>query len=429
MRNTFSLEAPPQRVPTFRVLDSNLEPPAESSSARAPAVLALPRTKSAPSILVLLNTNAAWARGIVRGLNDAASERGWSLVVHDPLDDVERLIATWAPAAILVGSDPPVWALSERDRGKVVSLGVDRSADRIASVCVDERTVGQLAAEHLLATGLRNVAVFRRNDQEFALARERAFTGHLARRKVHVAEGLFPPGTVVNCCEDDYAPVAAWLQRLPKPCGVFACSDFWAKKVALCARAVGLRIPEDLAILGVDNDTLQCEAVVPQLSSVVVPWRELGEKAAEFVAAILTGKPPTPLRVAVQPLGVKARRSSEVLAVDDELVARAVQFIRQHVGDRFNLDALATAVGCGRQRLERRFRRSLDRTIQDEIRRTRVDVARRLLETTSGDLKAVAKGSGFANATLLNLAFKRELNMAPGAYRRRAVEAAGDSAD
>jgi LacI family transcriptional regulator len=286
-------------------------------------------------------------------------------------------------------------------------------------VCVDEQAIAQLAADHLLATGLRKMAVFRRREYDFALEREAAFLARVSSARVQVVPGCRFEGAQVDL-EDDYAPVLEWLSALPKPCGVFACTDFWAKGVALCARAANIRIPEDVAIVGVDNDTLQCELVVPALSSVVVPWREVAEAAAGLIRARIEHKPTEVAKVMVAPLAVLGRRSSDVLAIEDELVATAVRFIREHATQRVNLDMIASAVGSGRQRLERRFRRSLDRTIQEEIRRSRVDVARGFLETTDGDLREVARQSGFTNATLLNLAFQRELGMAPGAYRRRA---------
>src|SRR5262249_2311978 len=117
--------------------------------------------------------------------------------------------------------------------------------------------------------------------------------------------------------------------------------------------------------------------------------------------------------------GVMPRRSSEVLAIEDELVARAVAWIRANVERRVTVRMVASAVSSGAQRLERRFRRLLGRTIQEEIRRAHVEMAKRLLETTQADLSQIAGQSGFTNAALLNLAFHREIGMAPGAYRRR----------
>jgi LacI family transcriptional regulator len=113
------------------------------------------------------------------------------------------------------------------------------------------------------------------------------------------------------------------------------------------------------------------------------------------------------------------RRSTEVLAVDDELVASAVRWIRENADRRLTVPMVARAIGGGRQRLERRFRAVLDRTVQEEIRRAHVEAARHLLTTTRAKLPEIAKKSGFTNAGLLNAAFLREIGTPPGVYRRR----------
>jgi LacI family transcriptional regulator len=180
-----------------------------------------------------------------------------------------------------------------------------------------------------------------------------------------------------------------------------------------------LRVPEDVALVGVDNDTLECELPSPPLSSVAVPWQQLGHSSARIVERLLAGEGVKPELTTISPLTVVARRSSEVLAVDEELIARAVTWIRSNTRRRMNVGTVVSAVGSGRQRLERGFRRVLGCTIQEEIRRSRVETAKRLLETTDGDMKAIARRSGFTTAGLLNRAFQRELGTTPGAYRRR----------
>jgi LacI family transcriptional regulator len=213
--------------------------------------------------------------------------------------------------------------------------------------------------------------------------------------------------------------MVAWLEKLPRPCGIFTCTDGWGRAVTRYAHAAGLRIPEDLALVGADNDALECELISPPLSSVVIPWQEVGKNAATLVRLALSGKSIQGSRLVVPPIGVVARRSSEVLAIDDALVRKAVRWIRDNADRRIGVTMVARAMGGGRQRLERRFRAVLDRTVQEEIRRAHVDVAKRLLATTRTDLREIAKQCGFTNAALLNAAFRRELGTTPGAYRRR----------
>jgi LacI family transcriptional regulator len=153
---------------------------------------------------------------------------------------------------------------------------------------------------------------------------------------------------------------------------------------------------------------------------VAIPWQEIGRNAAMLVRSALSGKSIAGSRSVVSPVEVVSRRSSDVLAIDDPLVKKAVRWIRDNAERRIGVMMVARAVGGGRQRLERRFRATLDRTVQEEIRRARVENAKRLLATTAAGLGEVAKQAGFTNAALLNAAFQRELGTTPGAYRRRA---------
>jgi LacI family transcriptional regulator len=145
----------------------------------------------------------------------------------------------------------------------------------------------------------------------------------------------------------------------------------------------------------------------------------VGSAAAKLVQLALSGVDVAGQRPVIAPLAVMARRSSDVLAIEDPLVAKAVRWIREHAGHRLTVPMVVRALGGGRQRLERRFRRVLDRTVQEEIRRAHVEAAKSLLETTHASVSEIAKRSGFTNAALLTAAFQRELGMPPGRYRRR----------
>jgi LacI family transcriptional regulator len=380
-------------------------------------------------VLVVLGTDAGWSRGILRGFMAAAHERDWTVLHYHPASDLSWLADEWTPALAVIGPELGAEAMARLAPATLVSVTVDRSADRIASVCLDEQGIAALALEHLLAAGLRHVTTFRFDQSAFAVARERAFREQALAAGAQVATGWG---------SDEYSPLergerpaamVAWLRGLPKPCGIFTCTDGWGRTVARYVREAGLRVPEDLALVGADNDVLECELISPPLSSVMIPWQEVGQSVATLVRLALSGQSIAGRRVVVSPVAVASRRSSEVLAVDDALVAEAVAWIRDHSEQRLTVTMVARAVGSGRQRLERRFRRALDRTIQDEIRRAHVDTARRLLETTRAGMAEVAERSGFKTASLLSIAFRREFGVPPGAYRRRLQKQSGTADD
>ena len=362
----------------------------------------------------------------------AAHERGWTLLHYSPLVDLNWVADEWAPDVAVIGPGVDAAALVQFASSSIVSVTVDRSADRIASVCLDEEGIGAIALRHLLSTGLRNVSTCRYNAAPFAVARERAFVDRARAAGVNVAVGWgTAEAQALNWAEDPAVPrilpmeslrpsaMVEWLRALPKPCGIFTCTDGWARPLVRCARVAGLRVPEDLALVGADNDALECELMAPPLSSVMIPWQEVGKSAAQLVQLVLSGEATPGKRIVISPLGLQARRSSDVLAIDDALIATAVRWIRANIAQPMTVTMVARAVGSARQRLERRFRRVLDRTVKEEIQRARVEAARELLGTTVAGLAEVAKRSGFTTAALLNVAFRREIGMPPGVYRRR----------
>ncbi|MGC4091134.1 MAG: substrate-binding domain-containing protein [Polyangiaceae bacterium] len=309
--------------------------------------------------------------------------------------------------------------LAEISRVPLVSVNADLGAQRVASVHLDEAGIGAMAARYLLSRGHRNLTTFRFDQSPFAVVRERAFSKLGLAEGARVVPGWWCDGADPPRSSEDAAALVAWLRGLPKPCGIFTCTDSWGRVVARYARAAKLRVPEDVALLGVDNDVLECELIQPPLSSVALPWRELGVKAASLVQLALSRKSIAGKRLSVAPLAVVTRRSSDALGVHDALVARAVGWIRLHSAERLTVPIVATAVRSSRQRLERRFRARLGRSVTEEIRRARVEAARLLLERSQQALAEVAKLAGFSSAALLSVAFQRELGMPPGAYRRR----------
>jgi LacI family transcriptional regulator len=374
---------------------------------------------SSPRVLIVLNTSAAWCRGILRGFMAAAHERDWALLHYHPDANIDWLASEWSPAAAVIGPELPTASFARLAPAPLVSVNLDRSSEGIASVYLDEEAIARLALQHLLDAGLRQLSTFRFDSSPFALARERAFVEAARAAGARVFPSWGSDGAAPEPRIETPAAIIAWLQQLPKPCGIFTCTDSWGRAVARYVRAAGLSVPEQIALVGTDNDVLECELISPPLSSVMIPWQELGRNAAQLVQSALAGNAIGGTRLISSPLAVMARRSSDVFAVSDPLVARAVHWIRANAERRITVGMVAKAVGGGRQRLERRFRAELDRTVHDEIRRAHVQVAKGLLEKTDATLLQVARQSGFTNAALLSVAFQREIGMPPGLYRRR----------
>jgi LacI family transcriptional regulator len=376
------------------------------------------RTRDA-RVLILLNASAEWSRGVLRGFTAVARNKCWMLLHYHTTVDLHWLIRTWTPTVVVLQRSLYADVADALESCTVIAVNDDSSAHGIASVCVDETAIGKLAARHLMAKGLRDLTTFRFNDGSFATARERAFAEAVRAQGARYVPGWWIDGAEPSRLYEDPAAIIAWLQQLPKPCGVFACTDSWATVVARYAQVAGVRIPEEVALIGVDNDTMDCELASPPLSSVCVPWRTVGEEAAWLVGRALAGANVACERIVVPPIDVIARRSTDAAVIDDPIVARAMSWIAEHLGRRLTLNLIAQAAMCSRQSLEQRFQAAIGRTVMQEVRRARVDVARQLLSTTSLPLPAIASQCGFTSAALLSVAFRRETGVPPGTYRRR----------
>lgn len=364
-----------------------------------------------PRVLLVMHAEGGWARGVLRGFMRHAHRRAWEVLHYHPDDDLDWMLKEHSPDVVVVGPSGEPWPVALRNRAAMV-VNEDRSGDGVASVCLDEVRISELAFEHFAARGLTHVTTFQFDGWVFAQIRARAF------REAAMRAGLVAVPGWVGTAEQP-AAIQAWLRELPKPCGVFVCCDTWGRLVTQYARSSQQRVPEDLCLVGVDNDALQCELITPPLSSVAIPWQAMGEGAAELVHRVVNGGSIEGQRVVIEPVEVVARRSSDVLAISDAVVRAAVTWIREHAAQRMTVPTVTAAVGIGRQRLERLFREHIGRTIMQEIRRTHVEAAKQLLAATELPLPEIARRSGFTTSALLNQAFHREVGVPPGEYRRR----------
>jgi LacI family transcriptional regulator len=375
---------------------------------------------ASPRILVILDLSATWSRGILKGFVELANELDWTLLHYHPNADLGWLLNEWKPDAAVLppgyGVELPVNVTAL----PVVSVNEDRTASGIASVVPDEVRIAEIAARHLLEKGLICYSVFRFADSNFAVIRERAFLETITRANGRVAPIWWQEGAVPPRFQEHPAHIVAWLRQLPKPCGIFACCDSWARVIARYCRVADLGIPEEVALIGVDNDSTECELLSPPLSSVAIPWLTVGQETARLIQRALSGQSIAGTRVVVPPLDVVARRSTDVLAIEDPLVVRAVHWICDNATHPIDIPAVVKAVSTSRQRLERRFHAVLGRTILQEIRRARVTIARELLSSTELDMPQIAQRSGFTNPSIMSVAFTREVGQPPSVYRRTA---------
>ena len=284
----------------------------------------------------------------------------------------------------------------------------------------DQAAIGRLAAEHLMERGFRRFAYCGFTGHAWSTKRRAGFEDALGAASEVVAAHESPwGGPSAHPWEQEQKRIGDWLRTLPRPVGVFACNDLRGQHVLDACQRVGLAVPEEVAVVGVDDDPLVCELCNPPLSSVVPNPERIGYEAADLLARLIAGEKPATAEILVAPLGVTARQSTDVLAIDDPHVAAAVRYIREHACAGASVGDVLARVPLSRTILERRFRKYLGRSPQAEIRFVQLKRVKQLLAETDLRLERIAELAGFEHPEYLSVVFKRETGQTPGRYRRQ----------
>lgn len=377
-------------------------------------------------IAVLVPNFLAVTRAALAGIGDFTRERSPWIVVNNPWEELigRRQSAPRTPFDGLIACRPD--ALRSRHRTVPTVLFTeefDRGPE--PAVVPDSAAIGRLAAEHLMACGFEDLAYIGYHGAEFSIRRGAGFVRAVRRsgRRLHFyghPEQMVRPWSRLRGA----VTVRRWLAHLPKPIGLMACNDYLAMVVIGFCHDLGLSVPGDVAVVGVDNDELACDFCSPGLSSVDVNARQIGYRAAELLLTMLGGRRPPRRPIRVPPAGVVKRQSSDVLAIGDPLTAAAIKFLRDHACEGINVADVVAARRLPRRTLEKACRRLLGRSPLAEIHRVQLARARQMLAETDMPVHQVARLAGFRETKRLSAAFRRCLDTTPSAFRRTAQDRA-----
>jgi LacI family transcriptional regulator len=381
-------------------------------------------------VALVFPASISWLAVLARGVTDYARQHaGWEFTTSPPtLSEAEEIVLTvrglrgWpGDGAIATISDQGAARAARRLGIPVVCVGGNLRECSLPRVMVDQYAVGRLAADHLLELGLRQLAFYGLRGLWYSEERQRGFVDRA--RKAGVACAVFdsPPITDANAnWRQRRGPLNQWLPSLRLPVGIMAVHDYRARIVAdECAR-LGLEVPHDVAVLGVNNDQTTCEFCHPTLSSVSRSAWQIGYEAAGMLDRLMAGQSLPGRDVIVQPDGIVPRRSTDTIAVDDPHVTAAVRFMRDHVGEAFGIERVMQHVSVSRRRLHEQFQRLLGRTPYGYLCQLRVERAKRLLAAPERiKMQKTANACGFSSSARMRLVFQRVTGTTPLAYHRR----------
>lgn len=379
-------------------------------------------------VILLVESTSSYGRGCLRGIaRYAQAHGGWTFLRHifrtTTAIDAPTLRA-WRGDGVIARIEEARMAAVIRELGlPTVDLRGSIGLSGVPGVFTDDPKVVDLAIEHFASNGLSRLAFCGYHGVDFAAARQAAFVKAVGSR----GDVYKPPasqlehgfGTVESQRNPaDTEAIADWLEGLEKPVGVLACNDTRGLQVLEACDARGLRVPYDVAVVGVDDDDVLCELSTPSLSSVAPNVEAIGFDAADLLDRLMDGQSPPTEPLLTPPIAVEARESSDAIALADPKTIKAVKYIRSHVADGINVGDVLTHSGMSRSTLERRFVKHLECTPHDYIIKCRIDLVKRLLVGTRYDLDEIVERTSFTSRSYLTSTFHRHTGQTPGAYRR-----------
>lgn len=380
-------------------------------------------TRSIPQVALLVDTATDWGRRMIRGIASYARQQGgWDIWLeqrcqHAPGrlppgwrgDGVIARVASRAMGDYLKTAPAPVVNVSS---ATIPGVG-------FPTVTCDLAVAARLAVAHLLDQGFRHFGYFSPRGLSYV--------------KIHYdnfVAGVAEAGYRCSFCpvRRDLGPgawrkrqqyVQQWLLDLPKPVAILTWTSDRGRELLYACRAAGLVVPEQVAVLGGDEDTLLCETCHPPLSGVALTSERIGFEAAALLDRMLNGALPPTEPLLIEPTQVIVRQSTDTLAIEDDDVARAVALIRAHATEPIQVSDILREIPISRSRLERRFQETLRRTPAEEIRRVHLERAKQLLADTDLPAPQVAIASGFASREYLAHVFKQATGLTPRQYRQQ----------
>ena len=350
------------------------------------------------------------------------------LSIHRPVDELKALLTKLNPGALITESQPDVTEILLELNIPTVIVSTDTQYPGVTSIDVDDWQVGAEAARAFAQAGYNSFACLG-NSTPYSEQRTEGFCQELAKdAKVSIhQEKSF---NTLRYSEDftQSQPGDAlhlWLESLPKPVGIFAVHDPLGRFLCGVCREMGIRVPEEVAVIGANNDELVCGLSYPMLSSVSIPWDTIGEAIGEAVHSLLsTDQKTKPLSKAatasilVPSGGVILRHSANHLAVEDQTLRRAMTYFSENIQEPITIEILCHELRIARRGLEQKFRQHLHCTPWEMLCKLRVTRAKQLLTKTNHPISIISELSGFNDPERMAVVFKRVEGISPSAFRK-----------
>ena len=377
-------------------------------------------------VALIIETSSKYGRDLLAGIvRYMRMHDRWSVFLEqrDLFKQPPRWLNKWQGDGIISRATTPRLLDAISDTGVPFVELTDRKGDvEFSQIRSDDAAIGKMGAEHLLERGFKRFGYCGYKGEAWSKRREESFVKTIDQKSSGSCS-LYNStwqGRGARNWEDEQRCIIEWLQTLTPPFAVMACNDIRGRQIIDACSELDLAVPEQVVVVGVDDDELLCRMCSPPLSSVIPNAQAVGFRAAEVLASLMDGKSPASEVQLIKPLGVATRQSTDAVAIDDPDIAAALRYIREYACRGITVAEVVRDNSVSRSTLERQVRKYLGRTPQEEIRFVQIKRARELLISTDLSAEQIAPLCGFEHPEYLHVVFKRVTGTTIGVFRKQA---------
>ncbi len=377
--------------------------------------------ENSKKIALLIETSTSYGRELIRGIARYANLNTTWIFFNEPrgiLDKLPRLYK-WKPDGIIMRDTPENMKLLKLNVPTIVSIRYEKTVDGVPNIVSDSNAIGKMAVDYFRDRGFTQFAFCGFEDMPWSKEREQAFGKAILPREFL---SVYESKKSKYDYDQEIEWLAEWLESLPKPIALLACNDIKGSKIIEACKLAKIKIPQEIAILGVNNDDMICEITSPPLSSISLDIMNAGYEAGKTLDRMVKKRNvenDNPQKILISPKAIITRTSTDIFAISDPIIASSLHYISENVKNVIQVNDVAKYSGTNRRNLERRFKRILGRSVYEEIKRSKIEAITKILLETNLSISEIAFNMGFNDDHHISRYFKSYKGVSPLKFREK----------
>jgi LacI family transcriptional regulator len=377
-------------------------------------------------VVLMIETSLGYGRGLLRGIAKYSKLHGpWSFYrelpcyAHSQIQHSIQRLEKVAPCGAIIREPTPRQVEYFIKQKIPIIISPNLLNSQIPTIRTNSKKMAQLAADHFIERGFKNFAYCGFTKMHWSKNRYENFAQELKRRNYSLSHFSASVKTLLNPKEKIVAKFIDWLDSLPKPVGLMACNDDMGRFVLETCKFAGFHVPEQIAVLGIDDDELACELTDPPLSSIALHSEKAGYEVAKLLDSLMAGEKMKGQIIYLDPSRVIVRQSTDIMAIEDNDILQAIRYIHEHYKEPITVEDVARETHLSRSYLYKKFMKIMEHSVSDEINKNRINYICKILTETDLPICKITMSLGFTGIEHIARYFQKATGMSPNEYRKK----------